>query len=144
MVGRLLRRLKKRGMLREPLRFVSSRKGLFRRPYGVRKPKDYIAKGPGDLVEVDTVDLRPLPGVMLKQLTARDVVSRWDVMEVHTRVGATTASDFLDSLQGRVPFVVKAVQVDGAAEFMAQFEEACHKRGIRLFVLPPRSPKPSG
>jgi len=35
-------------------------------------------------------------------------------------------------------FAVRAIQVDGGSEFMAQFEVACRERGIRLFVLPPR------
>ncbi len=35
-------------------------------------------------------------------------------------------------------------QVDGGAEFEAIFEEECQKRGIKLFVLPPRSPKLNG
>jgi putative transposase len=43
-----------------------------------------------------------------------------------------------------MPFPVRAVQVDGGSEFMAQFETACKERGIRLFVLPPRSPKLNG
>ncbi len=34
--------------------------------------------------------------------------------------------------------------MDGASEFKADFEEACQERGIRLFVLPPRSPKLNG
>ena len=38
---------------------------------------------------VDTLDLRPLPGVVLKHFTARDVVSRWDVLEVHTQAMST-------------------------------------------------------
>ena len=54
------------------------------RPYAIRKPREYQAKLPGDIVQVDTIDLRPLPGVVLKHFTARDVVSRWDVLEVHT------------------------------------------------------------
>ncbi len=32
----------------------------------------------------------------------------------------------------------------GGSEFQAAFEEACQERGIRLFVLPPRSPKLNG
>ena len=40
-----------------------------------------------------------------------------------------------------MPFPVKAIQVDGGAEFEAIFEEAGQRRGIRLFVLPPRPPK---
>ncbi len=144
MVGRILSHLKRRGVLREPLRFVSARRGALRRPYGVRKPKEYPVQEPGDLVQVDTLDLRPLPGVVLKHFTAREVISRWDVVEVHTRATATTAAGFLETLQARMPFPVKAIQVDGGSEFMAQFEEACQQRGIGLFLLPPRSPKLNG
>jgi transposase InsO family protein len=34
--------------------------------------------------------------------------------------------------------------VDGGSEFAAGFEAACQRRGLRLFVLPPRSPKLNG
>jgi hypothetical protein len=43
-----------------------------------------------------------------------------------------------------MPFGVRALQVDGGSELMAGFEEACHGRGIALFVLPPRSPELNG
>ncbi len=145
MVGRILRRLKARGVLREPLRSgVSTHKRQWQRPYAVRKPKGYQVQAPGDLVQVDTLDVRPLPGVIFKHFTARDVVSRWDVLEAHTRATATTAVGFLDALQSRMPFAVKAIQVDGGSEFQAAFEQACQNRGIQLFVLPPRSPKLNG
>jgi transposase InsO family protein len=39
---------------------------------------------------------------------------------------------------------VRAIQVDGGSEFQAEFERECKKRGILLFVLPPRSPKLNG
>ena len=45
---------------------------------------------------------------------------------------------------GRLPFAVKAIQVDGGSEFMAEFEAACAEQGLALFVLPPRSPKLNG
>jgi putative transposase len=145
MVGRILRRLRERGVLQEPPRQrVSTRKRPWLRPYAVRKPKDYRVALPGDLVQVDTLELRPLPGVMLKQFTARDVVSRWDVLMVASRATAQAASRFLDTLGERTPFPVRAIQVDGGSEFQATFEEACQQRGIRLFVLPPRSPKLNG
>lgn len=145
MVGRILRRLKERGVLVEPPRLaVSARRRPRPRPYAVRKPKEYLASRPGDIVQVDTLDLRPLPGVVLKHFTARDVVSRWDVLEVHTRASATTAGSFLDSLQERMPFPIKAIQVDGGSEYGAEFERECARRGILLFVLPPRSPKLNG
>jgi transposase InsO family protein len=145
MVGRVLRRLKERGVLVEPPRTaISARKRSPPRPYAVRKPKDYVAKQPGDIVQVDTLDLRPLPGMVLKHLGARDVVSRWDVLEVHTQATATAAARFLDTMEQRMPFAVRAIQVDGGSEFQAAFEAECQRRGIPLFVLPPRSPKLNG
>lgn len=145
MVGRILSRLKARGVLREPPRTgISTRKRVWRRPYAVRKPKGYEVQEPGDLVQVDTLDVRPLPGMVLKHFTARDVVSRWDVVEAHSRATGTTAAGFLDTLQRRMPFQVRAIQVDGGSEFQAAFETECQRRGLRLFVLPPRSPKLNG
>ncbi len=40
-----------------------------------------------------------------------------------------------------MPFRVKAIQVDAGSEFQAEFEQACAAQAIRLFVLPPHSPK---
>jgi transposase InsO family protein len=144
MVGRILKHLKDSGQLVEPLPERRRSRKNAPRPYAIRKPKGYLAKGPGDIVEVDTVDLRPLPGVILKHFTARDVVSRWDVLGVYSRATANTAAHFLDSLQARSPYAVKGIQVDGGSEFKAEFEAACQERSIRLFVLPPRSPKLNG
>jgi putative transposase len=144
-VGRIIHHLKERGALKEPVRnhVLAHRRGL-KRPYGIRKPKDYPVKEPGDLVEIDTLDIRPLPGVVLKHFTAHDVISKWNVMNVHRQATAATAAHFLDALNERMPFPVKAIQVDGGSEFEALFEEECQKRGIRLFILPPRSPKLNG
>lgn len=142
---RVLARLKARGVLVEPpRRGISARTRLHPRSYAIRKPKDYPVALPGDLVQVDTLDVRPLPGVLLKHFTARDVIARWDVLAVYRRATATTAAHFLESLQQRMPFPIRALQVDGGSEFHAAFEAACQQHGIRLFVLPPRSPKLNG
>jgi putative transposase len=145
MVGRIIRRLKDRGILREPIKnHVSAHRRGIKRPYAIRKPKDYPVIEPGDLIQLDTLDIRPLPGVVLKHFTARDVISRWDVMDVYSRAVASTAAHFLDELEQRMPFNMKAIQVDGGSEFEAVFEAECQRRDIRLFVLPPRSPKLNG
>lgn len=144
-IGRILRYLKNRGVLKEPIsNHVSAHKRQRNRPYAQRKPKDYVARVPGDIVQLDTMDLRPLPGAVLKHFTAHDVVSKWDVISVNRQATAATASHFLDTLQERMPFPVKAIQVDGGSEYQAVFEEVCQQRGIKLFVLPPRSPKLNG
>lgn len=142
-VGRILAYLKSAsGGLREPVRQkVSATRRRRQRPHATRKPKGYAAQAPGDLVEVDTLDIRPLPGVGLKQFTARDVVCRWDALEVHRRATATTAAQFLGSLLARMPFAVRALQVDGGSEFCREFEAACQEKGLPLFVLPPNPPQ---
>jgi putative transposase len=145
MVGRILTSLRQRGVLREPRVFrVKRRRGMANRPWALRKPKDYAVEEPGDRVQLDTMDLRPAPGVVLKQFTARDTISRWDVIEVHGRATSTAAKLFLETLQRRLPFPLRALQVDGGSEFAAVFEQACLERGVKLFVLPPRSPKLNG
>lgn len=41
-----------------------------------------MARAPGDIIQIDTMDGRPEPGVVLKQFTAMDVVSRWSVATI--------------------------------------------------------------
>jgi len=137
--------LKRRGILHEPPKgLVKVKKRKQRRPYAIRKPKNYSINEPGDLVQVDTLDVRPLDDRVVKHFTARDVISRWDVVEVHQRATANTATEFLETILARMPFTVKAIQVDGGSEYRAGFEEACQRSGLKLFVLPPHSPKLNG
>ena len=146
MVGRILTRLKQQGRLRLPdLRdpWMGGRSQT--RPYAIRKPRDYLPRAPGDLVQIDSADVRlDTAGHWYKHFSARDVVSRWDVLGVYGRATAATARDFLDAVIERMPGPVRAIQVDGGSEFKAEFEEACREKGLRLFVLPPRSPKLNG
>ncbi|SRR5579883_115198 len=144
MVGRILADLKRRGVLHEPVKAAvlrQQRRKLRNRPWAVRKPKYWRIQQPGDLVEIDTKELRLRRGVILKHFSARDVVSRWDVVEVHRRATSLAAARFLDTLLDRLPFRVGALQVDGGSEFAAEFELACQQKEIPLFVLPPKSPK---
>ncbi len=143
-VGRILAYLKRTRQLKEPLRRTSARRRQWKRPYATRKPRSYEALAPGDIVQVDTMDVRPEPGVVLKQFTTVDVVSRWSVPTIASYATARLASRALDDLIARSPFPIKAIQVDGGSEFMAEFEDACKEKGILLFCLPPRSPKLNG
>jgi putative transposase len=146
MIGRILARLRRSGELREPLnrRRMSVHQRRWARPYAVRKPATWVVERPGDLVELDTLDIRPMPGKIWKQFTARDVVSRWDTVELGRQATAQAAAAMLDCLAERMPFPVRAISIDNGSEFMAEFEAACQLRAIQLFVLPPRSPKLHG
>lgn len=145
-VGRILSLLRRLGLLREPVRGGKRFKQRSQqpRPYAVRKPRDYRVEAPGDLLQLDTQEQHPLPGVTLRHFAARDCVSRWDVLSVHSRATASLARDFLVQVEERMPFAVRALQIDGGSEFKAEFEEACRERGLLLFVLPPKSPKLNG
>jgi len=82
-----------------------------------------------------------MPGVPFQHFTARDMISRWDVLQACQRATAHNAKAFLGTVHRRLPFPLKAVQVDGGSEFMAEFESACQEKGVQLFVLLPRSPQ---
>ena len=46
-VGRILKKLKERGVLKEPLpNHISARKSQRQRPYAVRKPEGYVIREP--------------------------------------------------------------------------------------------------
>jgi transposase InsO family protein len=144
MIGRILASLTRRLLLREP-HAVRVKQAKPQRPYATRVPKDKRQPTePGALIQLDTMHLRPLPGVERRQFTAIDVVTRCAVVGVRATASAGTARDFLDELVERMPFPVQAIQVDGGSEFMSVFETACQARGIALYVLPPRSPKLNG
>jgi transposase InsO family protein len=146
MVGRILTRLKREGrLLPATTADPNIRSASYVRPHARRKPHDYVPQVPGDLVQVDSADVRwtGLPQVY-KHFSARDYISRWDVLGVYSRATASTAASFLEDLLQRMPFEVKAIQVDGGSEFKAEFEAACAAKGLDLFVLPPRSPKLNG
>lgn len=138
-IGRILRRLHARGVVREPR--VRQRRPWVPRPHAQRLPAGYPIRAPGDLVQVDTLAVEVVAGLRRTQFTARDMVSRYDVLEAYSRATAHTASSFLDVLLRRMLFPIRAVQIDGGSEFRGEFEAACPDRGLPLFVVPPRSPK---
>lgn len=144
-VGRILTWLRDRGVIRDPVLVRRPQRRASRpRPYAIRKPKDYTVTRPGDLIQLDTQQQRPLPGELFYHFGARDTVSRWDVIALHSRATAHTARDFLLEVLTRMPFPVRALQIDGGSEFKGVFEEACQELALPLFVLPPRSPKLNG
>lgn len=143
-VGRVMNRLKARGVLVEPenVRLAKLARRRRRKPrYAVRKPKGYAVKAPGDLVQVDTLKLQLMSNDVRHQLSARDVVSRWDEARAFRRQTSFAAALFLDYLEKKFPFPIRAIRIDGGSEFKKDFEDAVRARGILLFVIPPHSPK---
>jgi putative transposase len=146
-VGRIIRSLVERGVV-EPVptlkRRPYARRWTAKRRFALRLPKDLKADKPGGLVQLDTVFVNLTPTKAIKHFTAYDPVAKWTVAKACNRATAQAAASFLDKVQAEMPFPVQAIQVDGGSEFMAAFEEACEKKGIRLFVLPPKGPQMNG
>ena len=88
-----------------------------------------IATRPGDIIQLDTVDSRPAPGVVLNQFTAVDVVSRFSVALL-ARDATASAKRALAAICERMPFSVRAIQVDGGSECMSFSEEAMRDAAI--------------
>jgi len=146
-VGRTLTRLRAKGQLVEPAVVRAARRRWRRRrarPYAERRPWGYTPQQPGDLVQIDTTPVEVLPGVRRIHFTARDVVSRKDVLAAHKRLTSRAAERVLREALGRFGFPVRALQIDGGSEFKATFEAACAELRIKLFVLPPHSPRLNG
>jgi putative transposase len=146
-VGRIIASLVERGVVAS---VPSLRKGSrhaprkHKRTYAKRLPKGTKPTQPGEIVQVDTVHITLVPGKSIRHFTGYCPVAKWTVAEARNRATATAASLFLDKLQADMPFTVEGIQVDGGSEFMAQFETECERRKIKLYVLPPRSPKLNG
>jgi transposase len=122
MIGRMLGSLRRRTLLREP-HTVRVRRERPQRPYATRVPKDKrTPTEPGALVQLDTMHLRPLPGVERRQFTAIDVVSRCAVAGVRATASAGTATAFLDELLARMPVPVQAILKDTVVHFKAEFQ----------------------
>ena len=146
-VGRIINRLKRRGLLVEPENVTMAKRARKRRckpRYATRKPKGYKIQAPGDLVEVDTLEIKLIPNEIRYQFSARDVVVKYDGLRAYKYQSSVKAAHFLKYLQKKFPFKIKAIQIDGGSEFKKHFEEACEKEKILLFQLPPRSPKLNG
>ena len=146
-VGRILAYLVRRGVV-EPVptlrHRLRTRRARPKRPHALRLPRDMSVEAPGDLVQLDTLSIGIAPERTIKQFTAYDPKAKWTVAQPFNRATAKAASIFLDKLTAEMPFPVKAIQVDGGSEFMAEFEEACAGKGLALFVLPPKSPELNG
>jgi len=146
-VGRILSNLVERGRVTpvpQLMRKVGRKCASKARPHAIRKPKDIAFERPGDVIQIDTLTLAIAPGRTVKHFDAYDVFAKWTVAKPYAQATAANAADFLKKVTAEMPWPIKAIQIDGGSEFMAEFEIACRDNNIPLYVLPPRSPKLNG
>lgn len=104
----------------------------------IRKQKP---QNPGELVQVDHMVLNLYNGLKLKEFRAVDPTTRLSTSRIYNSASAINAREFLKEVQKEFEFEIKSIQVDGGSEFMGEFEDYCEEQTIKLYVLPPRSPK---
>ncbi len=96
---------------------------------------------PGELVQIDHMNLSFPEGKVFQEFKAICPVTKWGVLRVYSRATSRTARHFLRHLMRQTPFPIRSLQVDGGSEFRAEFEQARQDPEIPLFVLPPKKPK---
>ena len=133
-VGRMISDLLRRGRIARSPRRIKRRKASRARPWA-RRGWGGLGDVLGRVVQIDTMTVAPHYGFRFKQFTAVDVASRYLVGALYSRATAACAARFLDQVLARLPFPVRAVQVDGGSEFCAEFEAACQERKLPLIVL---------
>jgi hypothetical protein len=72
---------------------------------------------PGDLVQVDTVQIRFQNSEVRHQFSARDAITRWDCSRAYRRASSFTAAVFLEYMERKFPFPIRGIQIDGGSEF---------------------------
>jgi putative transposase len=63
---------------------------------------------------------------VFKHLSLIDVTSRYATAEVGSGASAKTVTSYLTRMRGRLPFPIKAIQVDGGIEFRAKLDPYTH------------------
>lgn len=146
-VGRILKYLMDKGkiqnikLMKKKTSTVREREKRKRYAERIRKQKP---EKPGQLVQIDHMVLNLYNGLHIKEFRAVDPITRISISRIYSSANAINAREFLKEVIFELDFPIESIQVDGGSEFMAEFEDYCEEMGIKLYVLPPRSPKMNG
>ena len=146
-VGRILKYLMDKGkiqnikLMKKKTSTVRERERRKRYAERIRKQKP---EKPGQLVQIDHMVLNLYNGLHIKEFRAVDPITRISISRIYSSANAINAREFLKEVIFELDFPIESIQVDGGSEFMAEFEDYCEEMGIKLYVLPPRSPKMNG
>lgn len=139
-VGRILKDLKKQGLIPnpKPLSFYA-KGGIHREKTKVYKKK---LRRPQSVrvLELDTV-VRFIDGTKRYILTAIDTDTRSAFASVYTNHGSLSASDFLKRCMDVLPECPTQIQTDNGSEFAKYFHQTAHDLGLTHYHTYPRSPK---
>ena len=100
------------------------------------------SKEAGAMVQIDHMSVHR-DGRVLKHFSAVCPSTKLVVSQVCGTASSHKAALFLQKVQESMP-ELKSVQVDGGSEFRGEFEEAAQDLGLKVYVLPARTPQLNG
>jgi hypothetical protein len=142
-IGRILKHLMNKGLVQKSA--SASHKTKKRSFKGHAQKWKYKMKSlsPGQMVQIDHMTVSK-NNISAKHFQAWDPKSRYIHAALYSNAKSRSAKKFLEDFIQKAPFTITSIQVDGGSEFMKDFEQACAKMNIDLFVLPPRRPQYNG
>lgn len=106
-----------------------------------RFPRGLVIKAPGDLIQMDTKELRPFGNVRFFQFTAIDVLTKLRILEIRSSRSSQQAAYFFAKCKEEFPFPIRAVQTDNGSEFRGIFEIMLKRENTTQYYTNVRSPK---
>jgi transposase InsO family protein len=104
-----------------------------------RLAKEFKAKEPGALIEIDTI-VRFDWHIKRYIITAVDIHSRYALAFCYDRALSINARDFFEKLQKILPYGIKAIQTDNGSEFHKYFKEHLKEEGVTHYWNYPGKP----
>jgi len=108
-----------------------------------RKPKDFMAANPGDLIEIDTI-VKFVWSVKRYIITAVDIKTRYAFAYCYKKHDSASAKDFFKKLEQVFPYQIKAVQTDNGSEFHKYFRDYLNGQKITHYWNYPGRPYRNG
>jgi len=148
-VGRIILDLKESGCFPRASRVrINARTGKLRAWEPKHAAKKTRRKGfhpelPGDLVEIDTVDIF-VDGLKRYLITAIDLPTRFAFAYIYKYSSSAYARDFLGKLRDAAPFRISRIQTDNGHEFLKHFATACRQQELVHYFNYPRHPQSNG
>jgi len=112
---------------------------IIKRTKKIRKPKGFMAKQPGELLELDTI-VKFDWGIKRYVITAVGVYSRFSFAWTYKRANSQNTKDFMTKLETIFPFTIKSLQTDNGSEFHKYFKDYLKQQKITHYWNYPGQP----
>lgn len=110
------------------------RYNLLRKRSPWKRPHDYTrrpeVKNPGDLVEIDTIQIRDAKGKRLYIYTLIDLCTRWAWASPAEQINTWESIKFMNMAMKNSSFPFRMIQSDNGAEFSKMFSFRLNKKSV--------------